>query len=413
MEETHVVTCFLRQEGEVLLLRRSEAVDSYPSRWAAVSGHAEGDQDAAARREISEETGLDHVTLIREGAPFDVVDEDRGTRWIVHPYFFDSDDRTVEPNWETSAVEWVHPTAIRRRVTVPDLWASYDRVRPTVETVQSDRDHGSAWLSMRALEVLRDEAGLGATRSQAGDWERLAAVAEELRAARPSMPVIENRVNRVMAQADESPASVEMTATEVLERAADADHEAARTAAQRLPDRVATVSRSGTVLDAFDHAAPDAVLIAESRPGGEGIDVAESLAGKVDVTLTVDAGLAWAIHDWDAEALLVGVDAIYPDGTVRNKAGTRSAALAAAHEGIDVLVVAATDKVDPEPADDTERADPEPIYDGPADVSVFAPIFDETPPDLVDGVCTERGVLTVHDIEDVAAKHRANADWAD
>jgi hypothetical protein len=29
MEETHVVTCFLRNRGEILLLRRSEGVGSY------------------------------------------------------------------------------------------------------------------------------------------------------------------------------------------------------------------------------------------------------------------------------------------------------------------------------------------------------------------------------------------------
>ncbi|QGN07613.1 initiation factor 2B [Halorhabdus sp. CBA1104] len=413
MDETHVVTCFLRQRGEVLLLDRSEAVGSYSGQWGAVSAHPEGDPDAAARQAIAEQTGLDgRVTLIRAGEPLDVVDEGRDTRWVVYPYLFDSDDRTVEPNWETSTFEWVHPTAILRRETVPALWASYERVRPTVETVQSDWEHGSAWLSMRALAGLRDEAGQVATGTQAGDWDRLADVATDLRAARPSMPVIENRVNRVMARADQTPASIETTAIDGLARAADADSEAARTAAERLPDRVATLSRSGTVLATLDRATPEAVLIAESRPGEEGVDVAASLAGEMDVTLSPDAGLAWAIYDWDAEALLVGADAIYSAGTVRNKVGTRSAALDAAYEGIDVLVVASVDKIDPDPSGSLERADPATIYDGPAAISPARPIFDETPPDLIDAICTERGVLSVEDIEDIARAHRANADWS-
>ncbi|MDX1746036.1 MAG: NUDIX domain-containing protein, partial [Halobacteriales archaeon] len=62
-EERHVVTVFLRNAGDVLLLKRSDAVGTYQSRWGAVSGYAEGDPDAAARWEIGEETGLlDHVT---------------------------------------------------------------------------------------------------------------------------------------------------------------------------------------------------------------------------------------------------------------------------------------------------------------------------------------------------------------
>lgn len=66
MNETHVVTCFLRYRGEVLLLHRSDAVGSYAGQWGAVAGHAEGDPDGAAREEIAEETGLDDaVSFVR------------------------------------------------------------------------------------------------------------------------------------------------------------------------------------------------------------------------------------------------------------------------------------------------------------------------------------------------------------
>jgi 8-oxo-dGTP pyrophosphatase MutT (NUDIX family) len=58
MEETHVVTCFLRNRGDVLLLRRSEDVGSYAGQWSGVAGPAEGNPDDAAREEIREETAL-------------------------------------------------------------------------------------------------------------------------------------------------------------------------------------------------------------------------------------------------------------------------------------------------------------------------------------------------------------------
>ena len=411
MEEIEVVTCFLRHGGEVLLLRRSDDVGSYPGRWGAVAGHAEGDPDAAARVEVAEETGLDdNVTLLRRGEAFAVVDADRGTRWVVYPYLFESDNRAVETNWENHEHEWVHPTEIRRRETVPDLWESYDRVRPTVETITADREHGSAWLSIRALEVLRDEAEV-AVHEKAGDWESVTAIARRLLDARPSMPVVSNRVNRVLSRADRTPAAVEATARQAIADALGADEAAAATAVERLPDRIATLSRSGTVRAVLEQADPKAVLVAESRPGGEGVAVAESLAGGINVTLTSDAGLAWAIHEWGADAVLVGADAISPDGTVRNKVGTRSAALAASHEGIDVVVVAAADKISPEMAFAVDATASAPLYDGPADLSVRSPLFDVTPAALIDAICTEQGILDPARIEAIAADHRANADW--
>ncbi|MFB6164179.1 MAG: NUDIX domain-containing protein [Haloarculaceae archaeon] len=415
MEEIHVVTCLLRNRGDVLLLSRSDQVGSYAGRWGGVAGHAEGDPDAAARQEIAEEAGLaDAVTLVRRGESFAVEDTDLETRWVVHPYLFDCDARDVTLNEETTEYAWVPPTEILRRDTVPDLWTTYDRVRSTVETVAGDREHGSAFLSLRALEVLRDEAALAAERG-AADWQSLAALARELRGARPTMTVVANRINRAMAGAatDETPAAVERAATEALRTAADADGAAAAAAADRLDGgRIATLSRSGTVETALDRADPAAVLVAESRPGGEGVGVAERLAADgIDVTLVPDAGLAWKLADGEWDAVLVGADSVLADGRLVNKVGTRAAALAGAHEGIDVLAVAATDKISPGTEPHLESGDPAELYDGAADLSVSAPLFDVTPADLLDGLCTEDGVLDADGIESEAAAHRERAGW--
>ena len=97
MDETHVVTCFLRNRGEVLLLRRSEEVGSYSGKWGGVAGHAEGDPDALAREEIEEETGLlSSCTFVRAGDPFDVDDDSLDKRWVVHPYLFDCTSRDCD-----------------------------------------------------------------------------------------------------------------------------------------------------------------------------------------------------------------------------------------------------------------------------------------------------------------------------
>ena len=441
MDERHVVTCFLRNDGELLLLRRSDAVWSYQGLWGGVAGHVSGEPEqgegserserhrrertddgrerapeTAARAEIAEETGqADAVALVRSGEPFRV--EDGGRRWLVHPFLFDCDSRAVE----TAEYEWVHAPEILRRETVPRLWTSYDRVRPRVATL-ADRDHGSAWLSLRGLETLRDEAALAELGRDDGhesaerdgdDWASLADLARRLRAARPSMAVLENRINRVMTAASDehSPAAVERAARGAIEQSVGADREAARVAADAVGERVATLSRSGTVAAALREAGPEAVLVAESRPGGEGVGVAASLAGSASATLTTDAALPFELDDWDADAVLVGADRVLPDGSVVNKVGTRGAALAAAAAGVDCLVVAASDKVAADSSYDLEPREPAELYDGEADVHVANPTFDVTPADAVTAVLTEQGRLSTAEVEAVAAAHREWATW--
>jgi translation initiation factor 2B subunit (eIF-2B alpha/beta/delta family) len=410
---THIVTCFLRNRGEILLFRRSDNVGSYSGQWGAVAGHAEGDPDGAAREEIREESGLgDAVSFVHAGEPFDVEDGD--THWIVHPYLFDSDSRAVETNYETTEFEWASPTEIRRRETVPDLWKSYEHVAPTVDTVKADTDHGSAWLSVRALEVLRDHAGVLATTDADGDgWDDLAALAADLRAARPSMTVIGNRINRAMADAndDRTPAAVERTAMENIERALDADAAAAHEAADLLDKTVLTLSRSGTVLDALHQAETEEIVVAESRPAREGVGVAEELAADCTVTLAVDAAAAHVLAERPVTAVLVGADTILPDGSVLNKVGTRAIAIAAAHEDVPVYAVAATDKISTDDEADFADGNRAAVYDGDSDVDVTNPTFDRTPPEFVT-VVTEDGPLDPERVADHADELRTLASWS-
>jgi translation initiation factor 2B subunit (eIF-2B alpha/beta/delta family) len=280
----------------------------------------------------------------------------------------------------------------------------------------------STWFSCRALDLLRDGARLAAAgldppdaERPGNDWDPLAALARDLRTIRPSMAVLTNRVNRAMhTAADEgSPAAIERAAADGIDRAVAADREAATLAAERLPDSIGTLSRSGTVTAALREAAPEAVLIAESRPGIEGVHVAEALAEALDgpsVTLTSDAAFPALLAERDVGALLVGADRILPDGDVLNKVGTRAAALAAP-ESCDCIVVAASDKVAQDDAVYLEERDPGELYDGDADIAVANPTFDVTPASAIDAVVTERGVLSPTSVTDIAAEHAVFSDW--
>ncbi len=409
-EPTDVVTVFLRNGGDVLLLRRSDDVGSYPGRWGGVAGHAEGDTGGAAREEIREETGIDPDTLelARRGEPFPVENDEFA--WRVHPFLFDCPTREVSTNDETSEYEWVSPTEILRQQTVPKLWTSYDRVRPTPGTIAEDTEHGAAYLSLRALECLRDEAALAV--EEGGGWVDIVAFARDLLSARPSMAVVANRVNRVMHDASErrTPGAVERAAVEGHRRARAAD------AAAATPDaewkRVLTLSQSATVEEAL-LAAPalERVFVAESRPAREGVGVAERLAGTCEVTLHTDAAVAHVLATHDVDAVVVGADTVLADGSVVNKTGTRSAAVAAAREGVPFCVVCAADKIAPDVEPYLESGPREAVYDGDADFAVLNPTFDVTPPELVTAIRTERGTLDTNGVRAVAHDHAALADW--
>jgi translation initiation factor 2B subunit (eIF-2B alpha/beta/delta family) len=408
-----------RNRGEVLVRRRG-GPDGDGPRWTLLTGPSDGDHAAAARSLLHAEPGIPGgaAELVRAGEPIrpangdaPAADAPDGDETLV-PVLLDVDSRDAAG--EQRRWEWVAPPSLRSHGVAPWLWQAYEAVRPTVATVADDTAHGSTTLSVRALAVLRDEATLAA---ETDDPARVRAVARDLIAARPAMTAVKNRVNRVVAAAGgevggAAAAAVADAAHEGIERAARADGGAAANAADRLEgDRVATLSRSGTVLAALDAAEPAALLAAESRPGGEGVAVAERFATGTDVTLSTDAAFPSELVRWGADALLVGADTVLPDGSVRNKAGTYPAAAVAAREGVPVVVVTATDKISHESAVNREPWPGDPLYGGDAPVAAANPTFDVTPPACIEAFVTERGALAPDDVTAIAVEHRELAAW--
>jgi 8-oxo-dGTP pyrophosphatase MutT (NUDIX family) len=128
----HVVTSFLeKDDGRILLLRRSGRVGSFRGFWAGVSGFLEEvTPKAQAFREIEEETGIPSplLALVSEGAP--VYARDRDRVYVVHPFRFRTGESEVRLDWEHSESEWVRPSEIRERSTVPRLKDAWEAVAP-------------------------------------------------------------------------------------------------------------------------------------------------------------------------------------------------------------------------------------------------------------------------------------------
>ena len=131
LQKKQVVTCFLKSGNQILLLRRSEKVGSYPGRWAGVSGYVDKTADEQALVEIREETSLsaEDLELIQKDKPLSVEDEKLGVKWVVHPYLFHIKDRDkIKINWEHKEIRWIKPEDIDNYQTVPMLKEALARV---------------------------------------------------------------------------------------------------------------------------------------------------------------------------------------------------------------------------------------------------------------------------------------------
>jgi len=132
-EGTHVVTCFLEHGSKIPLFRRSQRVSTYRGKWAGISGYIEVGNTPfeQALEEIREEARLDKrdIELVKEGQPLEVIDEQLGRKWIVHPYRF----RVLNPekigvDWEHVELKWIDPLDIGKYDTVPKLVETWERV---------------------------------------------------------------------------------------------------------------------------------------------------------------------------------------------------------------------------------------------------------------------------------------------
>ena len=137
------------------------------------------------------------------------------------------------------------------------------------------------------------------------------------------------------------------------------------------------------------------VLVGETRPLLQGARLtAWELEGLgVPCAVIADSAAAHLMSRGEIDCVVTGADRIAANGDAANKIGTFSLALAAAHHGIPLYVVAPTSTIDLETA--TGAAIPIEERDG-AEVTVrFAarnPAFDVTPAALIAAVVTEAGV---------------------
>ncbi len=148
------------------------------------------------------------------------------------------------------------------------------------------------------------------------------------------------------------------------------------------------------------------VIATETRPMLQGarLTVWELVKEGIPVTLTSDSMVGYVMSKKLVDKVIVGADRILKSGHVINKIGTYTIAVLAHHHGIPFYSAAPTSTIDPVGRVEEvviEERDPDEVRKvlgrlliTVPGVKVMNPAFDVTPPNLVSGIITEKGVAT-------------------
>ncbi len=170
---------------------------------------------------------------------------------------------------------------------------------------------------------------------------------------------------------------------------------------------LATVSYGtalGVIRSAHDSGKKISVFATETRPVMQGsrLTAFELVHDEIDVSLVPDTAVGYLMMKRMIDKVIVGADRVLKTGHVFNKIGTYQVALLANSHDIPFYVAAPLSTFDLANTLDSivieERSADEVVKIAgkriaPKGVRVFNPAFDLTPPNLVTGIITEKGIL--------------------
>jgi len=126
MHYTKIVTSFLKNKEQILILKRSQNVKSMKGLWGGISGIIENNEPPLerAKTEIFEEVGIteDKTNLLKSANPIDVISPQYGNhKWHIFPFLFQVNDIKINLNWENSDFQWIERNELKKFETVPNL----------------------------------------------------------------------------------------------------------------------------------------------------------------------------------------------------------------------------------------------------------------------------------------------------
>jgi ribose 1,5-bisphosphate isomerase len=283
----------------------------------------------------------------------------------------------------------------------------------TAKKIENMEIRGAAKIARMAAMALRDFA----LSYEGSDFEHfkeeLINAKERLISTRPTAVSLRNAVSIVMKGVEKESSVSELkkrvttSAENFIAKSESALGIIAEIGSKRIKDQnvILTHCNSSAAVSTIIKAHTDGkniqVYATESRPKRQGyITVRELVKHGIPTTLIVDSAVRYVMPKVDL--VVVGADTIASNGAVINKIGTSQIALCAHEARVPVMVCAETYKfshetmvgelVEIEERDVNEIVNQEEF----PDVKLFNPVFDATPPEYVDVIVTEEGVISPH-----------------
>ncbi len=242
-------------------------------------------------------------------------------------------------------------------------------------------------------------------------------VSEILRNTRPTAVSLPNALSYVLSRMykgyeqglslSELKELVIRTANEFIEYSRTATKRIGEIGARRIRDGdvILTHCNSSAALSVIIHAHKDGknikVFATETRPRFQGYITVKTLSKEgIDVTLIPDSAVRLIMKKVDR--VIVGADAVAANGAVVNKIGTSLIALAAHEARVNFFVAAETYKFSPttvigELIEIEERSPLEVVSEdflkSVKNITIRNPAFDVTPPEYIDAIITEKGLI--------------------
>jgi ribose 1,5-bisphosphate isomerase len=291
-----------------------------------------------------------------------------------------------------------------------------------VKDIKDVKIQGAKNVALHGLTAFSDAAETIDANSKKYYLDKLRKLSRSIALTRPTEPNLRNALSFVLHRTSEhGPEDVKslkkFVRLEIKEFSKNIEKTIkiiGETGARRIENdyNVFTHCHSNTVMSILKEAKKTksfSVTCTETRPLHQGYLTAKELSDmKIPTTLIIDSAARTFIKKCDI--VLLGADAIASNGAVINKIGSSMIALAAHEHHKPVYVAAGIYKIDPmtikgflEPIE--ERA-PDEIIDPKKlkGVIIRNPAFDVIPPEYIDGIITERGIIPPASVYELASK---------
>ena len=326
--------------------------------------------------------------------------------------------------WNDDHVSLINQTRLPREFSLVEVRRCDDMVR-AIETLIV---RGTPVIAIAAAYGLYMGARDIDTYDRTAFLERLEALAQSLIATRPTGLNLSRALNRMMAVAKESTASVEETKHLLLKTAQEIHAEDLKicqtigeNGLQGLPSdpqklKILTCGNAGAlattgygtslgvVRSLYRASRLENIIVCETRPRLQGarLTVWECVQESMPVTVITDSMAAHCMSQGMVDAVVVGADRVAANGDTAYKIGTYGLALLARAHDIPFYIATSLNAVDFSLVDGKhipiETRDPSEIYQiGETTICAkgaefYNPGFDVTPADMITGIITEYGV---------------------